>query len=166
MLPFRRIAENPDASGRMFFAGHRRAFSGVVRSVSSIAVLANFLFARAIPFSQTKSGFCRKFDWLGRLRNGIRRLSIGSRRLAAGRISVKPSEFFQRQCYFTCWYDRKSMRVRHYPGTANILWSRNFPLATSTMARYAASRGAAFAEVPEAEKRQIQWENAAKLYSL
>ena len=43
------------------------AFSGVVRSVSSIAVLANFLFlARALPISEPKSRVCRKLVGLGR----------------------------------------------------------------------------------------------------
>jgi predicted TIM-barrel fold metal-dependent hydrolase len=79
---------------------------------------------------------------------------------------LKPSELFRRQCYFTCWYDRISLRVRSYLGTANILWSSNFPLATSTWPNTRHRAELAFAELPEIEKRQIQWQNAAKLYSL
>jgi predicted TIM-barrel fold metal-dependent hydrolase len=79
---------------------------------------------------------------------------------------LKPSELFQRQCYFTCWYDRESVRVRRYPGNANILWSTNFPLQTSTWPATRQHVESAFAGVPEQEQRQIKWENAAKLYSL
>jgi predicted TIM-barrel fold metal-dependent hydrolase len=80
--------------------------------------------------------------------------------------SLKPSELFQRQCYFTCWYDCESLRVRRYVGSGNILWSTNFPLETSTWPETRKHLERALAGMPENERRQIQWENAAKLYSL
>jgi len=73
---------------------------------------------------------------------------------------------FQRQCYFTCWYDQMSLRARRYFGNANILWSSHFPLATSTWPETNRHLQSALSDVPEDEKRQIQWENAAKLYSI
>jgi len=66
----------------------------------------------------------------------------------------------------TCWYDRMSLRARHYVGTANILWSSNFPLATSTWPNTRQHADLSFVGVPDNEKRQMQWQNAAKLYSL
>ena|SRR5437867_6008835 len=80
--------------------------------------------------------------------------------------TLKPSELFQRQCYFTCWYDRMSLRVRRYLGSANILWSSHFPLATSPWPNTRQHADLSFVDVPEQEKRRILWENAAKLYSL
>jgi predicted TIM-barrel fold metal-dependent hydrolase len=58
------------------------------------------------------------------------------------------------------------LRVRKYPGSGNILWSTNFPLETSTWPATRQHLASAFAEVPDQEKRQIQWQNAAKLYGL
>jgi hypothetical protein len=79
---------------------------------------------------------------------------------------LKPSELFRRQCYFTCWYDRMSLDVRRYLGTANILWSSNFPLATSTWPNTRRHGELSFAGIPDDEKRQMQWQNAAELYAL
>jgi len=79
---------------------------------------------------------------------------------------LKPSELFQRQCYFTCWYDRQSLGVRKYLGIENILWSSHFPLATSSWPNTRRQVGLSFAGVPEPEKQQILWENATNLYSL
>ena len=59
-----------------------------------------------------------------------------------------------------------SLRVRRYLGNANILWSSHFPLATSSWPNTKQRTERSFADVPDQEKRQIQWENAAKLYSL
>jgi predicted TIM-barrel fold metal-dependent hydrolase len=56
--------------------------------------------------------------------------------------------------------------VRRYLGSANILWSSHFPLATSSWPNTKQRTERSFAEVPDQEKRQIQWENSAKLYSL
>ena len=80
--------------------------------------------------------------------------------------SLKPSELFRRQCYFTCWYDRASLRVRKYLGTSNILWSTNFPLANSTWPSSRRHIDACFGGLPDDERREILFDNAAKLYSL
>jgi uncharacterized protein len=59
-----------------------------------------------------------------------------------------------------------SLRARRYLGSANILWSSHFPLPTSTWPETGRQLQSALSDVPEDEKRQIQWENAAKLYRL
>jgi predicted TIM-barrel fold metal-dependent hydrolase len=59
-----------------------------------------------------------------------------------------------------------SLRVRRYLGSANILWSSHFPLATSSWPNMKQRAELSFVDVPDREKRQILWENAAKLYSL
>ena len=66
------------------------AFGGLLRSVSSIAVLANFLFSRVLyRFPKLKVVFAESSLGLGRLRNRVRRLSIGCRRFAVRRISFE-----------------------------------------------------------------------------
>jgi predicted TIM-barrel fold metal-dependent hydrolase len=51
-------------------------------------------------------------------------------------------------------------------GIENILWSSHFPLATSSWPNTRRQVELSFAGVPDDEKRLMQWENAAKLYSL
>ena len=154
-------------SGDTFTPAAAQAFSGIVRSVSSIAVLANFLFSRVLHrFPKLKVVFAESS--LGWVAYEIEYADYQSAAdgLQAEGYALKPSELFQRQCFISCWYDQASLRVRKYPSSANILWSTNFPLETSTWPSTSAHLDRAFADVPEAEKRQIQWQNAAQLYRL
>jgi uncharacterized protein len=140
------------------------AFAGIVRSVSSIAVLANFLFSRVLDrFPRLKVVFAESSLGWGAYEMEYADYQSAADGLQSEGYSLKPSELFQRQCFFTCWYDQKSLRVRKYPGSDNILWSTNFPLETPAGQ---ATRNSVFAQVPEEEKQQIQWQNAAKLYRL
>jgi predicted TIM-barrel fold metal-dependent hydrolase len=143
------------------------AFSSVVRSVSSVAVLANFLISRVLHrFPKLKVVFAESSLGWGAYELEYADYQSDADGLPAEGYPLKPSELFQRQCYFTCWYDRMSLRLRHYLGTANILWSSNFPLANSSWPNTRQHLALSLVDLPEAEKRQIQWENAAKLYSL
>ncbi len=143
------------------------AFSSVVRSVSSVAVLANFLISRVLHrFPKLKVVFAESSLGWGAYELEYADYQSEADGLPAEGYPLKPSELFQRQCYFTCWYDRRSLRLRHYLGTANILWSSNFPLASSTWPNTREHLTQGFGDLPEAEKRQIQWANAAKLYAL
>jgi predicted TIM-barrel fold metal-dependent hydrolase len=144
-----------------------RAFSGIVRSVSSIAVVANFLISRVLDrFPNLKVVFAESSIGWGAYEMEYADYQSAADGLPQEGYPLKPSELFQRQCYLTCWYDRKSLRVRRYPGSANILWSTHFPAEDSTSPAARERLDSAFAAVPDDEKRQIQWENAARLYSL
>jgi len=79
---------------------------------------------------------------------------------------LMPSELFKRQCYLVGWYDRASLRVRDYIGTENILWSSQFPQATSTWPNTKAALEKSFVGVAEGDKRKILWDNAATLYKI
>ena len=143
------------------------AFSGVVRSVSSIAVVANFLLSRVLDrFPKLNVVFAESSLGWGAYEIEYADYQSEADGLRSEGYALKPSELFQRQCYFTCWYDRQSLRARNYLGSQNILWSSHFPLATSSWPNTRRQVEVSFAEVPDQEKRQIQWQNAAKLYSL
>ena len=73
---------------------------------------------------------------------------------------------FKRQCYLVGWYDRASLRVRNYIGTENILWSTQFPSATSTWPDTQEALAKSFEGVDINDRQKILWENAAKLYKI
>jgi predicted TIM-barrel fold metal-dependent hydrolase len=79
---------------------------------------------------------------------------------------LMPSEMFKRQCYLVGWYDRASLRVRNYIGPDNILWSTQFPLATSTWPKTQAALAQSFDGVDANDRRKILWTNAASLYKI
>jgi predicted TIM-barrel fold metal-dependent hydrolase len=154
-------------AGEGFSPAAALAFGGIVRSVSSIAVLANFLFSRVLyRFPKLKVVFAESSLGWGAYEMEYADYQSAADGLQSEGYSLKPSELFQRQCFFTCWYDQKSLRVRKYPGSASILWSTHFPLEASTWPATRQRLDFAFADVPKQEKQQIQWQNAAKLYAL
>lgn len=155
------------SAGAAFKPAVAAAFSDVVRSVSSIAVVANFLLGRVLDrFPELKVVFAESSIGWGAYELQYADYQSAADGLPAEGYTLKPSELFQRQCYFTCWYDRMSFRARRHLGTGNILWSSHFPLASSTWPDTRRHLESALADVPEDERRQIQWENAAKLYRL
>jgi predicted TIM-barrel fold metal-dependent hydrolase len=154
-------------AGETFSAGTVAAFQDIVRSVSSIAVLANFLFSRVLyRYPKLKVVFAESSLGWGAYEIEYADYQSDADGLQSEGYPLKPSELFQRQCYFTCWYDRMSLKVRRYLGASNILWSTHFPLASTTGPNSRQQVETNFAEVPEEEKRKILWENAAKLYRL
>src|SRR5579871_1230035 len=78
---------------------------------------------------------------------------------------MKPSEMFHRQCYFTSWFDDVSLHGPHV-GTDRILWSTNFPMATSTWPRTRDVVARSFEGVTPEQREQVLWRNAAALYGL
>jgi predicted TIM-barrel fold metal-dependent hydrolase len=143
------------------------AFSDVVRSVSSIAVLANFLLARVLDrFPKLKVVFAESSIGWGAYEIEYADYQSAADGLPSEGYALKPSELFQRQCYFTCCYDRQSVRARKYLGSKNILWSSHFPLTGSSWPNTGQQVEQTFAGVPENERQWMRWENAADLYSL
>ena len=143
------------------------AFRAITAPASTAAVLVNFLLSRILErhtalkvvFSESALGWAaallefndHQFEEDGLAREGY---------------SPLPSEMFRRQCYLTGWYDRAGIQGRRFIGTENILWSTNFPLATSTWPRSHASIDLSFEGVPDDERDKMLWGNAAKLYHL
>lgn len=159
----RRIQLDPDES---FSPPRAAAFRGIVRSLSSVAVLANFLFSRVLErYPKLKIVFAE-----GSLGWGAYELEYADYQSEADELrsegySLRPSELFRRQCYFTCWYDRASLSVRRYVGISNILWSAHAPLSWPRDGSEPPT-AAAFDGLDAAEKEAILWRNAAALYAL
>lgn len=78
---------------------------------------------------------------------------------------LTPSELFRRQCYFTGWYESVAAPAR-YVGAGNILWSTNFPLATSTWPRTSDTIARCFDGVSAEDREKVLWRNAATLYGV
>ncbi len=78
---------------------------------------------------------------------------------------MKPSEMFKRQCFFTSWFDNVAPYADFY-GYDRILWSTNYPLATSTWPRTRETVTRCLEGVPPAERDRVLWGNAAALYGL
>ncbi|MGH7871199.1 MAG: amidohydrolase family protein [Candidatus Binatia bacterium] len=85
--------------------------------------------------------------------------------LAREGYDLKPSEMFHRQCFFTSWFD-KVAPFADYVGVDHILWSANFPLASSTWPRTHEVIDRCMQGVATNDRERILWKNAAELYRL
>jgi predicted TIM-barrel fold metal-dependent hydrolase len=143
------------------------ALSGMTRPVSIASVLVNMLMSRVLErFPTLKMVFAESaLGWCAYLLEYTDHQFENDKVRNEG-FPLKPSELFRRQCYFTGWYDRVSLRTRHHIGVQNILWCTNFPQATSTWPRSREVIDSWGRDVPAEEREQILWRNAAQLYRI
>ena len=142
------------------------ALSAVTRPVSSVYVLGLYLFTRIllrhpklriVLAESALSWGLLYLEWADH--------QADHDQLANEGYELTPSEMFHRQCYFNAWYD-KVAPFAPYIGTGNILWSTNFPLATSTWPKTQETMDRCFQGVSAEGREQVLWENAAGLYGL
>ena len=81
------------------------------------------------------------------------------------RLSLKPSEYWQRQCYVEAMFlSRREARMRDRIGVANMLWGSDYPHYEGSWPNSKALIQRALRDVPAHETRAILAENAAALY--
>jgi predicted TIM-barrel fold metal-dependent hydrolase len=85
--------------------------------------------------------------------------------LAREGYELNPSGLIHRQCFFTAWFDEVAPHAPH-AGYDRVMWSTNFPLATSTWPRTQEVIARCFQNVPPEAREQVLWRNAAALYRL
>jgi predicted TIM-barrel fold metal-dependent hydrolase len=143
------------------------ALQAITRPASSVSVLVNLLISKILMrFPGLKVVLAESgLGWGAYLLEYTDFQSTGDQ-LPKNGYDLMPSELFRRQCYLVGWYDRASLRVRRYVGVDNILWSSQFPLATSTWPDTQQALNKSFDGVDESDRNKILWENAAKLYKI
>ena len=147
--------------------GLAASLEAMTRPISTVQVVANFLYSRILlRFPTLKVVFAETSLSWGAYELETADHQFERQRLHLEGYDLKPSEMFHRQCYMTGWYDRAAIEARRYLGVDNILWSTNLPQATSTWPTTREYVTKCFDGVPEDEKAQMLWGNAAKLYHL
>ncbi|MEE8514911.1 MAG: amidohydrolase family protein [Gammaproteobacteria bacterium] len=143
-----------------------KALHAVTKPVSSVYVLGLYLFTRIL----VRHPGLRVVLAESALSWGLLYLEWADHQadhdgLANEGFELSPSEMFHRQCYFTAWYD-KIAPFAPFIHTENILWSSNFPLATSTWPETRNIIDDCFQGLTEEQCAQVLWKNAASLYRL
>ena len=143
------------------------ALEALTRPVSSVLVLANFLFSQILHrFPRLKVIFSETSLAWGAYELELADHQFERQRLHTEGYELKPSELFRRQCHLVGWFDTAGLRMRETLGLANLLWCTNFPLATSTWPESRRAIARCFDGIPAEERRQVLVDNAAKLYKL
>jgi predicted TIM-barrel fold metal-dependent hydrolase len=165
------ICFHPGSFSSIEFASHgyfdgklAGGLKALTHPASLVFVMSNLLLS-GIPlrFPKLKVVFAEStLGW------GTYLLEYGDHQAEQDRLRLegypKLSEIFKRQCYLTGWYDRAPIKSRSYVSAENILWSTNFPLATSTWPTTCDYVARSLDGVPDESRRCILSENAAKLY--
>ncbi|MGH7824060.1 MAG: amidohydrolase family protein [Candidatus Binatia bacterium] len=143
------------------------AFQSITRPVSQVSVLVNLLISKilmrfpALKIVLAESGL----GWGAYLLEYTDFQAKGDQLPSHG-YDLLPSEMFRRQCFLVGWYDQASIQTRRYIGSGNILWSTQFPLATSTWPNSHEFLTNSFEGAAESDRGKILWENAAALYKI
>jgi predicted TIM-barrel fold metal-dependent hydrolase len=82
------------------------------------------------------------------------------------RLALRPSEYFRRQGAATFSDDEVGLRNRDVTSVDCLLWGNDYPHDEGTFPHSREAIERTFRGVPEAEKRKMLGENAARLYSL
>ena len=143
------------------------ASQAITRPASTVSVLVNLLISKILMrFPSLKVVLAESgLGWGAYLLEYTDFQATGDQ-LPQNGYDLMPSELFRRSCYLVGWYDQASLRVRSYIGSDNILWSTQFPLATSTWPNTQAALAKSFDAIDEVDRRKILWQNAARLYKI
>ena len=79
-------------------------------------------------------------------------------------LAMKPSEYWRRQCRATYQSDPVGLRLIDLLGEDNIMWGSDFPHPDGVWPDSLAFIERELADVPEATRRKLVCENAARLY--
>jgi len=142
------------------------ALSTVAKPVASVYVLGLYLFSRILLRHPNLKVVLAEsaLSW------GLLFLEWADHQadhdgLAKEGYDLTPSQMFHRQCYFTSWFDEIAP-FADYIHTENILWSSNFPLATSTWPGTQKTIERCVQGLSEQGREQVLWSNAAALYRI
>ncbi|MCL0101866.1 amidohydrolase [Dehalococcoidia bacterium] len=81
-------------------------------------------------------------------------------------MSLKPSEYFHRQCYVNFWYEVIGIKMRDHIGIDNIMWESDFPHPTCTWPTSQDYIKRGIGDLTAEEQRKILVENAVKVFNL
>lgn len=147
--------------------GLAAALEAMTRPVSSVIIIANFLFSKILlRYPNLKVVLSESsLTWVAYV------IETADHQFERQRLHLEgyakfPSQMAADNCYFTGWYDRTGIETRHSIGVNNILWATEFPLGTSSWPSTKDFITRSFEGVPEDEKNQILSGNAAQLYKV
>jgi predicted TIM-barrel fold metal-dependent hydrolase len=81
-------------------------------------------------------------------------------------LSLKPSEYFQRQIYATFQKDPIGVRMMAEIAPDNVMWASDYPHRDGTWPESQEAIAEQFAGVDDTIKRKMLWDNASTLYGL
>ena len=143
------------------------AMEAITRPVSSVLVMANFLYSRILErFPKLKVIFAETSLAWAAYELELADHQFERQRLHMEGYDLVPSALFKRQCHMVGWFDATGLKTRQHIGLERMLWSTNFPQSTSTWPESRNTIARVFDGVPEDERKQVLVDNPARLYKI
>ncbi len=145
----------------------RISLTSVNAITSNVQVMANLIFSGVLErfpglrFISVESGL----GWVPYLLETADH-QYESQHLWDEGMSIRPSEYFRRQCYVNFWYEANGIRQRDLIGVENILWEADFPHPTSTYPNSRKAIEESLSGVPVKEQALMLQGNAEKLFRI
>lgn len=146
--------------------GRAKALAALARPASCSVYIATVLLSQMLPrHPRLKVIFAESaLGW------GAELLEWADHQFHQDRLDLEgyergPSQVFKPQCYFTGWYEPVAVHAP-YLGIDNILWSTNFPQATSTWPESQRFLKECFDGVMDEDREKILWHNPARIYGV
>ncbi|MCZ7525434.1 MAG: amidohydrolase [Acidimicrobiia bacterium] len=146
---------------------HRLAMISVNAITSNTQVMANLMFSGVLErfpelmFISVESGL----GWAPYLLETADH-QYEQQHLWTEGMSMRPSEYFRRQCYVNFWFERTGIELRHMIGVENIMWEADFPHPTSTYPHSRKAIETALANVPADEQQKMLQTNAERVFGI
>ena len=81
-------------------------------------------------------------------------------------MSIKPSEYFRRQCYVNFWFEVVGLKMREYIGIENMMWESDYPHPTSTYPTSWAYIERGMKELNAEERQKVLVDNGVRVFNL
>lgn len=146
------------------YFGHRTLFQLVLSGVFDRHPNLQFVFTEVgvanwiFEAMARLDGFCRGAKAEGTIPN----LFAGE---AVSKLSMMPSEYVRRNCYFGATVSGPDVQLRHDLGVDRIMWGADFPHHEGTVPYTLKALRTTLSSVPEDELRLMLAGNAAKVYA-
>jgi len=145
----------------------RLSVSSTMIITSNVNVVANLLFSGvldrfpALKFVSVESGL----GWVPYLLETADH-QYEAQHLWDDGMSMRPSEYFRRNCYVNFWFEASGIALRHMIGIDNIMWESDFPHPTSTYPHSRKAIESSLSGVPVDEQKKMVETNAARLFRI
>lgn len=143
------------------------AMVSVMAITSNVQVMANLLFSGVLErhpdlnFISVESGL----GWVPYLLETADH-QYEQQHLWDEGMTMRPSEYFRRQCFVNFWFERSGIELRHMIGLDNILWEADFPHPTSTYPHSRKMIEECLQGIPAEEQQKLLQTNAQRVFGI
>ena len=111
---------------------------------------------------------CAEYEtgWVGHFKQRFDHAAYRTPHLLSPDLTMKPSEYFDRNFWVTFEDDEQGIATRHDIGVSNLLWGNDYPHHDSIWPNSMAILDEVFAEVPDDEQQAMVWDNVVDLYNI